>query len=241
MIKIKQYIDENVSIKITDFQLLNVSFYGCDARFEFEIMDKETGVVLDTDMETIEYAFMGVDDGEEIYYFLEDKGIDFSEEYDDDFYNLPDELKKEFEAYELETYNDMYHEWFFEDEEEEHPEIIEKIQNQMYLPNERFYVIKEGQVHWIEAKADYFGVHLSSETLKIHKVYNVDMESWIYELEGVYFHIISDFGWPPEFSIDFYERDDQHPYIVTYDDLMNDFFTNYVGKPGDVIYSYFLP
>ena len=208
MIKIKQYIDDNVSIKVTDFQLLDVSFYGCDARFEFEIRDKETGVVLDTDMEEIENAFMGVDDGEEIYFFLDNKGIDFSEEYDDDFDNLPDELKKEFETYELETYDDLYHEWFFQDEDDGHPEIIEKIRDQMYLPNGLFYVIMEGQVHWIEAKADYFGVHLSSETLEIQCVYNENAEKWIYELEGVYFDIVSDFGCHPEFSIVFFERDD---------------------------------
>ena len=238
MNKIKKYIDDNVSIRVTDFQLLDVSFYGCDARFEFEIRDKETSVVLDTDMETVGSAFMGVDDSEEIYYFLENKGIDFSEEYDDDFDKLPDELKKEFEAHELETYNDMYHEWFFEDEDDEHTEIIEKIRNEMYMPNGLFYVVKDGEAHWIKAEADYFGVHLSSETLKIHRVYNVDAEDWIYALEGVFFDIVSDFGCPPDFSIEFYERNDQHPYTVTSDDLQNDRFTGYIGKAGDTIYEY---
>ena len=238
MNKIKKYIDDNVSIRVTDFQLLDVSFYGCDARFEFEIRDKETGVVLDTDMETVGSAFMGVDDSEEIYYFLENKGIDFSEEYDDDFDKLPDELKKEFEAHELETYNDMYYEWFFEDEDDEHTGIIEKIRNEMYMPNGLFYVVKDGEAHWIKAEADYFGVHLSSETLKIHRVYNVDAEDWIYESEGVFFDIVSDFGYPPDFSIEFYERNDQHPFIVTSEDLQNDRFTGYVGKPGDTIYEY---
>ena len=238
MNKIKPYIDDNVSIRITDFQLLDVSFYGCDARFEFEIRDKETGVVLDTDIETVGSAFMGVDDSEEIYYFLENKGIDFSEEYDDDFDKLPDELKKEFEAHELETYNDMYHEWFFEDEDDEHTEIIEKIRNEIYMPNGLFYVVKDGEAHWIKVEADYFGVHLSCETLEIQRVYNVDAEGWIYALEGVYFDIVSDFGLQPDFSIEFYERDDKHPYIVTSDDLQNDRFTGYVGKPGDTIYDY---
>lgn len=69
MNKIKKYIDDNVSLRVTDFQLLDVSFYGCDARFEFEFRDKETGVVLNTYMETVENAFMGVDDGDEIYTF----------------------------------------------------------------------------------------------------------------------------------------------------------------------------
>lgn len=69
MNRIKKYIDDNVSLRVTDFQLLDVSFYGCDARFEFEIRDKETGIVMDPDTEMVEYAFMGVDDGEEIYTF----------------------------------------------------------------------------------------------------------------------------------------------------------------------------
>ena len=118
MLKIKKYSDENVRVKITDFQLRDVSFYGCDAGFEFEIRDDETDVLLDTDYEIVENAFMGVDDGEEIYYFLEEKGIDFSEQYDDDYDQLPDELKKEYEAYLLEHYDDMYHEYFFEADEE---------------------------------------------------------------------------------------------------------------------------
>ena len=67
MKKIKKYCEDNIRIKITDFELLDVSIYGCDARFEFEIRDNETDVLLDTDYETIDYAFMGVDDGEEIY------------------------------------------------------------------------------------------------------------------------------------------------------------------------------
>ncbi|MBQ9190825.1 MAG: hypothetical protein IJ142_04375 [Bacteroidaceae bacterium] len=71
MKKIKKYCKDNIRIKITDFELLDVSIYGCDARFEFEIRDNKTDVLLDTDYETIDYAFMGVDDGEEIYYFLE--------------------------------------------------------------------------------------------------------------------------------------------------------------------------
>ena len=76
MQKIKKYCEDNVHIKITDFELEDVSFYGCDAWFDFEIIDNETGALLDTDVEKVEYAFMGVDDSEDIYYFLEEKGID---------------------------------------------------------------------------------------------------------------------------------------------------------------------
>jgi hypothetical protein len=83
--KIKKYSRENIHIKITDFELRNVSFYGCDAGFYFEIRDNETDVLLDSDYEIVDNAFMGVDDSEEIYCFLEEKGIDFSEEYDDEY------------------------------------------------------------------------------------------------------------------------------------------------------------
>ena len=81
---IKLFSKENVRIHITDFELLKTTFYGCDARFEYEVRDKETDTLLDTTYDTIENAFMGVDDSEEIYYFLEEKGIDFSAEYDED-------------------------------------------------------------------------------------------------------------------------------------------------------------
>ena len=48
---IKRYSKENVRIQIKDFELENVSFYGCDAYFDIEIKDKETGILLSTDNE----------------------------------------------------------------------------------------------------------------------------------------------------------------------------------------------
>ena len=203
---IKKYCKDNIGIKIIDFELLDVSFYGCDARFEFEVRDKETDVLLSTDFEKVENAFMG-DDSEEIYAFLEDKGVDFSEEYDDDFEKLPDELKKEFEAYELQSYNEMYHDWFFDAEEEEQEGIIEKIMDELNLPKGLFYVVRGDSAEWIEAKYDYYGVHLSSDTLVIRKVYYEDMEDWIYELDGVIFNITSDGGRLPDFDIEFFEQE----------------------------------
>ena len=139
MQKIKKYCEDNVHIKISDFDLLDISIYGCDARFYFEIRDDETDVLLDTDCETIENAFMGVDDDEEIYYFLEEKDIDFSEEYDDDYDQLPDELKKEYEAYLLDHYNDMYHDYFFDSDEKTQQEFVDKIMDQLYLAKNKFY------------------------------------------------------------------------------------------------------
>ena len=50
---IKKYCKDNIHIKITDFELLDVSIYGCDARFEFEIRDNETDVLLDTDFQKV--------------------------------------------------------------------------------------------------------------------------------------------------------------------------------------------
>ena len=240
MRKIKKYCKENVHVKITDFDLLDVSFYGCDACFHFEIRDDETDVLLDTDCETIENAFMGVDNSEDIYYFLEEKEIDFSEEYDDDYDNLPDELKKEFEAYELEHYNDIYHDYFFESEEETQEEFNDKISNQLYLASNKFYIIKDEMVGWIEAKGDYSGVHLSSDSVEIHKVYNVDMEDWIYEADGIFFNVnCGDWGQSEDFYIEIFERDENHPFTVTAVELKNGFYTGYHGKAGDVIYNYF--
>ena len=96
----KQLCKENVRIQIKDFELKDVSFYGCDADFDIEIKDKETGILLATDNVRVENAFWGVDDSEEIYYFLEGKEIDVSEEYDDDFDNdLFDEDEEESRDY----------------------------------------------------------------------------------------------------------------------------------------------
>lgn len=205
MQKIKKYCKDIIHIKITDFELLDVSIYGCDARFEFEIRDNETDVLLDTDFQKVENAFMGVDDSEE---------------------------------YELQNYNDMYHDWFFEAEEEEQEDIIEKIMDELYLPKGLFYVVKGDSAEWIEAKSDYFGVHLSSDTLDIRKVYNVEIEDWIYETEGEFFDVVSDGGMSPDFDIEFFKRIEEHPYTVTANDLENDRYTGYVGKPGDVVYDY---
>lgn len=241
MRKIKKYCVKNVSIKITDFQLLDVSIYGCDARFYFEIRDKETGVLLDTDCETIENAFMGVDDDEEIYYFLEEKGIDFSEEYDDDYDQLPDELKKEYEEYELNHYNELYHNYFFESEEETQEEYVDKVMDQFRLPKNKFYIVNGDTVDWIEATSDYFGVHLSSDGIKIHRVYNMNMEDWIYEADGVYFNIgTSDWGISPDFYIEFFKRDDKDSATVTAEDMENDMYSGYDGKAGDVLYNYIM-
>ena len=239
MRKIKKYSEDNVHIKITDFELSDVSFYGCDAWFYFEIRDDETDVLLDTDSEFVENAFMGVDPSEEIYYFLEEKGIDFSEEYDDDYDKLPDELKKEFEEYELEQYNDMYHDYFFESEEETQEEFVDKIMDEFRLPNNKFYMVKGDNVGWIEATSDYSGVHLSSDGVEIHRVYNTDMQDWIYEADGVYFNIgISDWGISPDFYIEFFKYVDKNPATVTAEDLEDDTYPGSDGKAGDVLYNY---
>ena len=37
---IKLFSKENVRVHVTDFELLKISFYGCDARFEYEVRDK---------------------------------------------------------------------------------------------------------------------------------------------------------------------------------------------------------
>ena len=206
--KIKQYCVESVSIKITDFKLQDVSFYGCDALFEFEIRDDETGLLLDTGFETIENAFMGIDDSEDLYAFLEDKGIDFSEEYDDDFDRLPDELTKDFEEYVLKLYDDHYHEYFFDGDDSTQEEMIYKIKDKHNLDDSLIYVIKGEEIGWIMMSSDYYGVHLKSDDVEIHKVYHVDMQKWIYEVEGEYFDIISDFGPKPDYYITFYKQNE---------------------------------
>ena len=138
---IKLFSKENVRIHVTDFELLKISFYGCDARFEYEVRDNETNTLLDTDFDTIEYAFMGVDNSEEIYYFLEEKGIEFSAEYDDDYDKLPAEIRKEFEQYELSHYNELYHEYFFDGGSDIQDVICEKLLDNLYPSSGDIYVI----------------------------------------------------------------------------------------------------
>ena len=237
--KIKQYCEENVCIKVVDFELLDVSFYGCDACFEFEIRDQESNVLLDTDYETIENAFMGVDDSEDIYAFLEEKGIDFSEEYDDDFDKLPDELKKEFEEYELCLYDDLYHEYFFDGDNSTQEEITDRIMDQIHLDDSKLYVIRGEDAGWIQISSDYFGIYLCSNDIEIHKVYNVNMQEWIYEVEGIFFYIIKrDLMMRPDYHLILCKRDKTHPHVVTLDDLENDNYIGYNGKAGDVLYDY---
>jgi len=238
MKRIKKYYKENIRIKITDFELLDVSIYGCDARFEFEIRDHETDILLDTGYETVEYAFMGVDDSEEIYYFLEEKGIDFSEQYDDDYDRLPDELKEEFEAHLLELYNDVYHDYLFDGDEETQKEFVDKIMKKLHLQENLFYITKDEDVSWIEATSDYFGVHLKSDSTEIRRIYNVNTEDWIYEVDGIYFDVVSDFGMFPEYTLELFERDDKHPHNVTREDLENDTYPGFHGKVGDVVFPY---
>lgn len=235
--KVKQYCKENVCIKVVDFELLDVSFYGCDARFEIEIKDQESNVLLDTDFETVENAFMGVDDSEEIYAFLEGKDIDFSEEYDDDFDKLPDELKKEFEEYELSLYNDLYHDYFFDGDDSTQEEIIDKIMDQFYLDESKLYIVRGKDARWIQISSGYLGIHLTSNDVEIHKAYNVNMQEWIYEVEGIYFYIINgDWGLRPDYHLILCKRDEAHPHTVTPDDLENDNYPGYNGKAGDVLY-----
>jgi hypothetical protein len=72
------------------------------------------------------------------------------------------------------------------------------------LPNE----IKGEEIGWIMMSSDYYGVHLKSDDVEIHKVYHVDMQKWIYEVEGEYFDIISDFGPKPDYYITFYKQNE---------------------------------
>ena len=65
------------------------------------------------------------------------------------------------------------------------------------------------------------------------------MEGWLYESDGIYFDVsCSDWGLSPDFSIELFERDDEHPYIVTAEDIENGRYPNYHGKVGDVLYDY---
>ena len=231
----KQLCKENIRIQIKDFELKDVSFYGCDADFDIEIKDKETGILLATDNVRVENAFWGVDDSEEFYYFLEGKEIDFSEEYDDDFDNLPSDLLKEFEDYELDYYNNAYHELLFEGEESLMDCYIDKIMHQLDPGKDKFYFVHGKKIAWINITADYKGFHLHSDDVEIKKVYNVYEERWIYEMEGVFFSIT---GNSDNLIIHRYKRDKTYNLIMTAEDFDNNRCPDYWGKIGDVLYGY---
>lgn len=236
---IKLFSKENVRVHVTDFELLKISFYGCDARFEYEVRDKEIDTLLYTDYDTIEYAFMGVDDSEEIYYFLEEKGIDFSAEYDDDYDKLPAEIRKEFEQYELSHYNDIYHEYFFDGGSDVQDVICEKLLDNLYPSSGDIYVICGDKVSWIDITSDYFGIHPQSDEIVINRVYNMDNEDWIYEVEGVYFELSMIYSQPRQHTLLFYERDEDSRYVITEDDITEGAFPDYDGQAGDELYNYY--
>ncbi len=237
---VKRYTEENVYVKILDFELTTVSFYGCDARFEIEVRDKETGVLLDETWENLEYAFMGVDDGEDLYYFLEDKGIDFTEQYDDDYSKLPAQLQQEFDEYELSVYDEAYHEYLFDDEDTL-KEYSEKILNRCHpVRGRKLYIIKDSQPKWIDVTYDYFGFHLHSKDIGIHSVYNMDTESYIYEVEGCFFDLrLLDYSMYHPFELVLYTRDENDFYVLTEEDLSEPWPSDYWGDPGDVLYNYY--
>lgn len=235
---IKLFSKESITIHITDFRLTDVSIYGCDADFEYEIRDKETGTLLDTDSQRLEYAFMGVDDGDELYLFLKEKGIDFSAEYDDDYDKLPAGLRQEFEQYLIDMYNDLYHDWFFEDEEDAHEDIVEKLHTYLGRPGD-IYVIIGDKVGWIDITDDYFGIHLQCDkNVDLHSVYDMNSEEYIYEIGGVYFEpYVIDWRYK-RYALRFFERDEDSRYEVTDEDCCEGAFTDYYGGEGDILYSY---
>ena len=182
---------------------------------------------------------MGVDDSEEIYYFLEEKGIDFSAEYNDDYDKLPAEIRKEFEQYELSHYNDIYHEYFFDGGSDVQDVIREKLLDNLYpIPGDIYFIIND-KVSWIDITNDYFVIHPHSDDIVIHRVYNMDNEDWIYEVEGVYFALGMIYSHPRQYTLLFCERDEDSRYVVTENDITKDAFPDYDGQAGDELYNYY--
>ena len=204
-------------------------------------------MLLDETWENLEYAFMGVDDGEDLYYFLEDKGIDFSEQYDDDYSKLPAQLQQEFDEYELSVYDEAYHEYLFDDEDTL-KEYSEKILNRCH-PVDRYklYIIKDSQPKWIDVTYDYYyGFLLHSKDVFIRGLYNinVDADVYVYRVEDCYFNLLeteyTGLFSCPEFKVVLYTRDENDFYVVTEEDLCDDCYPpDYWGDPGDVLYNYY--
>ena len=92
---------------------------------------------------------------------------------------------------------------------------------------------------WIDITSDYFGIHPQSGDIVIHRVYNMDGEDWIYEIEGVYFALRTNYSSTNRHSLLLYERDDDSCYVVTEDDITEGAFPDYDGQAGDELYNYY--
>ena len=235
---IKHYCKNNIRIQITDVQLMDISFYGCDAGFDFEIRDKETDVLLDTGYEYVEYAFPGVDEDEEIDCFLEGKGIDFYEEYDGKFDNIHKDLLEEFKDYLFQIYNEYYQEMFYFGELYL-DECIEKIMRQLDLANNLLYLVRGENVAWITAKRKsrpfYSGIALYSNDLTMRAVYNLNNERWLVEAEGHYFQVIDGCD---GLYLELYKRREDYKVIVTEDNYNEEDLPGYYGEIGIALYYY---
>lgn len=228
--ELKVFNTENVWIWIKSFELTDVSFYGCDVRFYVEIQDKETGILLKVESVEFKNLFPSVDEDEEIDCFLEGKGIDFYEEYDGDFDNIPKDLQEEYEDYLLQSYNEYYQEMFYFGERSlyKYREIIIR----KFPIDKQLYLIRGDNVAWITVGVEYGSTKLHSVDVKIHTVYNINTESWIYDIEGNYFVVY--FSCDHSLHLTFYERDENYKFIVKDDDFIPDYY----GKAGNVLYSY---
>ena len=236
---IKHYCKNNIRIQITDVQLMDISFYGCDAGFHFEIRDKETDVLLDTDYDSVVCAFPGVDEDEEINCFLEGKGIDFYEEYDGDFDNIPKDLQEEYEDYLLQSYNEYYQEMFYIGELYL-DECIEKIMRQLDLDNNLLYLVRGENVAWITVKRKPYPfchvIVLYSNDLTMKNAYNLANERWLVEAEGHYFQVIDD-GCEGLY-LRLYKRREDYKVIVTEDNYNKKDLPGYDGEIGITLYYY---
>ena len=196
MATIKNFNTENFNVKVVDAMNLSDNGYAWYLDLKVEVTDKETGVnVYDTVLKSRMVPMWNTD--EEWYNFIENKieeGADLDE--DVDYYNVDEDLQKEFD----DMIEERYIDWFFSEDscgyELDDEDLAEIFDEDCYN-----LVIIDGDNVWFTDRSTWDEIG-----------YNADTENSVYEC-GEY--IIEELDWT-----EFVVRDKNNIKIV--EDLFED-------------------
>lgn len=243
-LKIKKVNLDNCIIRIKDLEVTDYSFYGTDADFHYDVIDRETNkIIFENEFSSLEWGLMGYEDYDDFDDFLEEKGItyeEFKEKYDEDFDKLPQEMKDEFIISVKERLTDYYYEEYVgEDLCEIDNDLAEKLLDNLY-EKDSYYFIKDEKIYFLDIDYDYFGIHLRNNDNIFEMVYDINRERYIYKIKDTdyYFDIIKDFHHYNSYNIIEMKREKNNKKKVTGEDLENDIFPGYYGKIGEYVYCY---
>lgn len=236
--RIKKFIADNIKIVVTGIEITDTSFYGTDARFDFEIRDKQTDILLDEDSESLEWCLPGYEGDEEYLeeWLKEEYDIDFEKDYDYDYERLPEHITEEWHNREVETLNDCYQDAELSDVITDG--IIEKLEKvAVNSRKELFYIIVGDKANVYEVSFDYYGPHVTgyNNSNTVELVWYLDAQEEIFYVDGVYFDVFG-FDRYERYEYEEYVRDDSSAFVVNEDYLDGlPSATPYLGK---VVYDY---